>query len=241
MLNILHKIYQNPAEGLVTAAAITFSTATMMVVTPPRPIRVIRWGAIITTAAADNASATLKFTCDIWPVANASTNAISGATSTITGSTGYNSTTPPAFYVDTAGGSLTVPNALLTASGGLKIGSTIYHNVNPQSGATAYPANPSVTTYYPQPDAANAAPGGVSTQLVIYPGNSVAIVCAAVGNTAGAGKIWMEVEELAFVADLNNNAAAATGIPSTIVPTPSDPDGGQAYHAAGSGILLYNS
>lgn len=227
MINYVRRTIQNPAEGLVTSAAITFSTASMLVMTPAKPVRIIRWGTIVTTAPVAGNTVTLKFTGDVWPNANVNTNAVSGSTASFGGSnSAYNASNQPVFYVDTAGGSLTVPVAAITvATATVVIGSVLWHNVNPQAAQDS-------TGYYPAPDTSFYPPGGVSTQLVIFPGQSFVITCASVGTTtAGAGKMWVEIEEQPFQADYNNNPGVLSGFPtgnisgssSSIIPSPSSP------------------
>ena len=249
-LDIKHTVYYSPPAGIVgSGAAVTFSASTTTPIatwTWARPVRIIRWGAIITTAATDNSTSTLKFTGNLWYQANVNTNQVAGATTTITSATGYNSSNMPAFYSDTAGGSLTVPNALLTGTGGLAIGSVIYHNVNPQAATSNYyPANPEITISSTGALSVTSG-GGLDTQLVIYPGYTFAIMSTTVPNTAGAGVMFVEVEEQAFVAPYNNNQLAVTGVPAAALPLPSDPQGSlnptaSTVHANASGILGYTS
>lgn len=226
MLDILRRTIQNPAEGLVSSFAITYAAGptVMLQYQPAKPCRIVRWGTVVTTTASDNASGTLKFTLDVWPTAGSSTSATQGSTATVQTATGYNSSNAPAFYVDTAGGSVTVPNSLLNAGGGLLAGSVVWHNVNPQATQTG--------GYYPAADTALIPPGGVDTQLVIYPGQSVVITCRAVGSTAGAGKFFLEIEEQAFNADFNNNPMVVSGYPNTngTTPTPSWPFAHSVYN-----------
>jgi hypothetical protein len=224
MLNFKHRVIQNPAEGLVTGFAITFASSTVMLqFQPSKPVRIVRWGAVVTTTASDSGSATLVFTGNVWPTAGSSASAVVGSTTTVQSANGYNASNAAVFYVDTAGGSLTVPNAQLNAGGGVVAGSVIWHNVNPQATQTG--------GYYPAPDTALIPPGGVSTQLVIYPGQSFVINCTGVGSTAGAGKLFLEVEEQPFVADFNNNALVVSGYPSnSTTPTPSLPFAHAAFN-----------
>ena len=58
------------------------------------------------------------------------------------------------------------------------------------------------------------------------------INCTAIPSTSGVGKMWMEIEEQAFVADYNNNPLVQTGLQGTpaILPTPSDPVANKFYN-----------
>jgi hypothetical protein len=227
MFDYKHRTIQNPAEGLVTSPGITFvsSATNMLLFNPSRPVRIVRWGVVIMTTATDAGSTHgLKFTCDTYTSAGATGTHVTGSTTSFGGAnTGYNASNNPVFYIDTAGGSLSVPNAVLAL--GLAVGTVLWHNVNPLTSQTG--------GYYPAPDTALISPGGVSTQLVIYPGQSVSIACADIGSTAGAGKIFLEVQEQPFQVDYNNNQLAVTGVLSTIVPTPSS--------VAGNVIINYQS
>jgi hypothetical protein len=228
MLDYKHRIIQNPAEGLVTSPGITFvsSTTNMLLFNPSRPVRIVRWGVVIMTTATDAGSSHgLKFTCNTYTAAAATGTQVTGSTTSFGGaSTGYNASNNPVFYIDTAGGSLSVPNSVLAA--GLAVGTVLWHNVNPQVSQTG--------GYYPAADTALIPPGGVNTGLVIYPGQSCSIQCADIGSTAGAGKIWLEVEEQPFVVDYNNNQYAVTGYPANgTTPTPSN--------VAGNTMINYQS
>lgn len=217
MMTRNRKIIFNPAEGVPGASGIqTISAAVMLEFSPIVPVRVVRWGFIATAAISDNATGTLTLTGNLWPTTHSATSATVGSTTSNTG-TGYNSSNAPTFYVDTAGGSLTVPNSLLNAGGGIAAGAVAWHNVNPQTSQTG--------GYYPAADTALIAPGGVDTQLLIYPGQSFVINCTAAPSTPGSAKFFVDVEEQAFVADFNNNAAVVSGYPSTngTTPTPSWP------------------
>lgn len=221
----IHEIIYAPPNGTVGAQTTYAASTVMLTYTPSRPVRIIRWGTIVTTAPVSTNTTTLQFQGNIWPTANVNTNAIAGATTSIQ-ATGYNSSNSPLFYVDTAGGTLTIANALLVSPATVPIGSVLWHNVNPQAAQTG--------GYYPAPDTALIPPGGVATQLVIYPGQSFVINCVAVPNSvAGAGKFFLEVEEQAFVADYNNNPMVVTGYPSGngTTPTPSWPFAVASFNA----------
>lgn len=220
----IHEIIYSPPNGSV-GSQVTFAASTsMLTYTPSRPVRIIRWGAIVTTAPVDTGTANLQFTGDLWPTANVNTGKTTGSTTSIQ-ATGYNASNSPLFYVDTAGGSLTILNAQIKSPATVPIGSVLWHNVNPQAAQTG--------GYYPAPDTALIPPGGVDTQLVIYPGQSFVINCVSVGTTPGAGKFFLEVEEQAFVADYNNNPMVVTGYPSSngTTPTPSWPFAVAAFNA----------
>ena len=249
-----HIVY-SPAEGLPGAAgtsSITISAADMLLYYPTRPVRVVRWGFIATAKISDSGSNTLSLACSLRPEASSASNEVVGATTAVSTQTGYNSTSLPAYYTDLAGGTITVPNSVLTASAGVPIGSMLYHTVWPQTAGT-FLTSGGTGSYYPNPSqnvsSAGAytlsPPGGVSTQFVVYPGQCVAIkVVATAPSTPGNGKFWLEVEEQAFTAPLNNNQLAVTGVPSGIWPTPSDPEHGYTTSSSAFGtntIIQYNS
>lgn len=217
MLTNVRRTIITPAEGLVTD--VTFVAATAMATFAPyKPYRIIRWGAIVTIAPVDNASNTLQFRGDVYPTPIGTGTKVATGSTTSNANTGYNSTNQPTFYVDTGGGTLTVPNAQLVSPATVPIGTVLFHTVNPQAAQTG--------GYYPAPDTALIPPGGVNTQLVIYPGQSFQIFCVGVpASTAGHGKFFIDVEEQAFTADFNNNAMVVSGYPNTngTTPTPSWP------------------
>jgi hypothetical protein len=215
-LNLVHRVITNPAEGQTTTP-VTFVAATnLMIYTPVRPIRVVRWGVILTTAP--TGTGPLQFVGNTATLPQGGGTVVTGA-STLIQATGYNASNSPQFFVDTAGGSLTLPAA---SFGSVVAGSMLWHTVNAQTAQAG--------GYYPAPDTALIPPGGVDTQLVIYPGQSFIIRSVTVGGTtAGAGVIWLEEEELAFQADFSNNPMVLSGIPGgfgltgSITPTPSLP------------------
>jgi hypothetical protein len=216
-LDRIRRPIMTPAEGLLTD--VTYAATTAMATFAPanKPYRIIRWGTTVTVAPVDNSTNTLAFRGDVYPTPiGTGTKVFTGATVSNT-STGYNSSNSVTNYIDTGGGTLTVPNVQLVSPATVPIGTVLWHNVNPQAAQTG--------GYYPAPDTALIPPGGVSIQLVIFPGQSFQIFCTAVGSTPGHGKFWIEVEELAFVADYNNNALVLSGYPSTngTTPTPSWP------------------
>ena len=212
---------RTPAPGLATDVTFVASNTAMAVFAPAnRPYRIIRWGVTITVAPVSTNTSVLTFRGDVYPTPiGTGTIVATGATATVQTANGYNSSNSNAFYVDTGGGTLSVPNAqMVVATGTVPIGTVLWHNVNPQATQTG--------GYYPAPDTALIPPGGVSTQLNIYPGQSFQITCTAIPNSAaGHGVFWVEVEEQAFVADYNNTGMVLSGYPSTngTTPTPSWP------------------
>ena len=247
----------NPAEGLPGAAGTSTITiaasasAAMLLYFPTRPVRVVRWGFVAGVKISDNSSGVLTLKCNLWPEGISNSNAVVGATTAVSSQTGYNSTSLPAYYTDLAGGTISVSNATLTASAGIPLGSLLYHNVWPQTAGT-FLTSGGTGSYYPNPSQSVssvgaytlAPPGGVSTQFVVYPGQAVSITATAVPSTPGSGKFFLELEEQAFTAPLNNNQLAVTGVPSSIQPTPSDPEGGNTSSSSAFGtnaIIQYNS
>ena len=217
-LGIMRQTLRTPAPGLLTDVTYAASTAMATFAPANKPYRIIRWGTIATVAPVDTGAATLVFRGDVYPTPiGTGTKVFTGATATVQTANGYNSSNSQAFYVDTGGGTLTVPNVALVSPATVPIGTVLWHNVNPQTTQTG--------GYYPAPDTALISPGGASVQLVVWPGQSFQIYCTAVPSTAGHGVFFIEVEELAFVADYNNNAMVLSGYPSTngTTPTPSWP------------------
>lgn len=215
-----HRYIMFPPEGQTSAPDVTFAASTAMATFAPwKPYRIIRWGVVVTVAPVDNASNTLAFRGDIYPTPiGTGTKVATGSTATVQTANGYNASNAAVFYVDTGGGTLTVPNSQLVSPATVPIGTVLWHNVNPQATQAG--------GYYPAPDTALIPPGGVSTQLVIYPGQSFQVFCTAVPASApGHGKFVLEVEDQAFVADFNNNAMVVSGYPNTngTTPTPSWP------------------
>lgn len=211
MLNYYHRIITAPAEGVGTPVVFT-SAAAVLTYSPTRPVRIVRWGAVISTAVT-HASNNFVLRGDYCPLPNAGGTIVTGSTATFGGNTVYNASNAPTGYIDTAGGTATVLNASL---GSLTAGVVFWHNVNSQAAQTG--------GYYPAPDTALIPPGGVDTQLVVFPGASFRIFCVN-AMTAGQGFLFLEIEEQAFVSDFNNNAIVVSGYPSTngTTPTPSWP------------------
>jgi hypothetical protein len=217
-LGFMRQTLRTPAAGLSTD--VTYAASTIMATFAPanRPYRIIRWGTTVTVAPVDTGSAKLAFRGDVLPTPiGTGTTVATGATTTVQSANGYNSSNSLAFYVDTGGGTLTVPNAQLVSPAVVAIGTVVWHNVNPQATQTG--------GYYPAADTALISPGGASVQLVIWPGQSFNIYCTNVSSTPGHGVFWIEVEEMSFVADYNNTAAVLSGYPSSngTTPTPSWP------------------
>lgn len=206
-----------PAPGLGTDKL--FAASTLMAQFAPgfKAYRIIRWGVTVTVAPVDTGSANLQFRGDVATTPTGSTLLLTGATTNVQAASGYNATNSPGLNVDTGGGTLTVPNVQIKSPATVPIGTVLWHNVNMQAAQTG--------GYYPAPDTALIPPGGASTQLVIWPGQSFRIFCVSVGTTAGNGQFFVDVEEMAGVADYNNNAGVVSGYPSTngTTPTPSWP------------------
>jgi len=221
MLHYLHRMISNPPEGNAGGGTIPLMTSAAAVMTynPSRPVRIVRYGIIVTTAIT-HASNNFQLRGDYCPLVQAGGTIVTGATATVQQASGYNSSNSPVFNVDTAGGTATVLNANL---GSLAIGAVMWHNVNPQAAQTG--------GYYPAPDTALIPPGGVDTGLVIYPGNSFRIFCVN-GMTTGAGVVFLEIEEQSFTSDFNNNQLLVTGYPNNgTIPTPSSPFAVSAVNA----------
>lgn len=104
----LHSTYFYPQSSTYTSVT---SAADVLWFHPGRPVQIIRWGIIATTAVAD-ATNGLKLTGDLRPTAGSNTNRVTGASNTST-------------LVDTAGGSLSVPAATTQ----IAAGKGAYHNV----------------------------------------------------------------------------------------------------------------
>lgn len=220
MLHYLHRTIMNPSEGGNTATTFTTAATVLITFSPSRPVRIVRYGVVITTAV--TGVNPFQLVGSVFANVLGTGTKTTGSTTTVQSATGYNSSNTPVFYVDTAGGTCTVPTASFSS---LSIGAVVWHNVNPQAAQTG--------GYYPAPDAAFIPPGGVSTQLVIYPGQSFQVAQANT-LTAGAGVAFLEVEEQAFQADFNNNQLVASGmglITPSILPTPSDPFANGAVNA----------
>lgn len=228
-----HKRLTNPAEGGTASYVVVTSAADVFRYSPGAPCMVLRWGFIATTTVADaTAGHGLKLTCDLRPTAGSDTGRLVGATFTVAAASGYNATGAPAFYIDyggtgttlgMGGGSITLsPSATQVVAG-----QGVYHNLNPQAPTGSTVASGVITALggnYPSPDTAFTPPGGVSTQFMVYPGQEVLIANRAntVVPVAGAGIFFMEVVEFPFVGGTNNYSGAASGIPSSISPTPSN-------------------
>lgn len=212
MLHYLHRTVMDPAEGSGSPITITTAGTAVLTLTPARPVRIIRYGVIVTTAITATSN-NMQLVGNAYAGPNASGTKTTGSTVTFGGNSVYNASNAPTGYIDTAGGTCTVANANLSS---LTAGVVLWHDVNPQAAQTG--------GYYPAPDTALIPPGGVSTQLVIYPGQSFQVVSA---NTMTAGAVigFVEIEDQAFTADFNNNAMVVSGYPSTngTTPTPSWP------------------
>src|ERR1700757_36418 len=112
-LNYHHRVISYPGDfGGTTAAggsATTITTAgtAVQTVTAFRVMRIVRWGVIVTTAVTATSNAP-QFTGAFFPGPIASGTGVTGATATVQTASGYNASAAPPFYVDTAGGTLTI-------------------------------------------------------------------------------------------------------------------------------------
>jgi len=212
MLHYIHAIIANPPLGSTSGPVSVETAADVLVFAPWRPVRIIRWGFICTSTVNDATNA-LALTLDLRPTAGSNVSRTTGASTILSGQTGWNASALPQFFYDLAGGSMTF------AAGASQIaaGKAAFHEVASQKPSATY------SPYYPDPDTAFDSPGGVNTQFVIYPGQEAVIAVQAVAPAAGAGKFFLEIEEQAFEGNSSNNKIAVSGIPSSIIPTPSDP------------------
>lgn len=233
-----HKRITNPTDG-GTASYVSVAAGDVFRYSPGAPCMVLRWGFIATTTVNDGTNA-LKLTCDLRPTAGTDTGRLTGNTFTVASGTGYNATGAPAIYVDYGGNGTTLGfgggKITLTASTTQVVaGQGVFHNVNPQAPTSSTISGGVISAlsgYYPAPDTAFTAPGGYPTQFMVYPGQEVVIASKATAPGAGAGIFFMEVLEFPFQAANNNNAVTGTGVPSSIVPNPSNP---------GSNLTLYRT
>jgi hypothetical protein len=212
MLNFLHRTIANPAEGSTSAPVTVTVAGDVLIHAPSRPIRIVRWGFICTTTVND-ATNVLALSLDVRPTVGSNVGRITGATTIISGQTGWNASALPQFMYDLAGGTIT----MVAGTSQLAAGQVAYHEVASQKPSATY------SPYYPDPQTAFDSPGGVATGLVIYPGQEVLIAVQPTPPGAGAGKFFLEVEEQAFEGSKSNNAILVSGVPSSIRPTPSDP------------------
>ena len=211
MLFYQHRMITNPAEGASGGTGYpTVAAGTKLAYAPPKPIRVVRWGFICTTTVNDGTNA-LKLTCDLRAVAGGST--VTGTSTVIAAQSGWNAPNLPPVLYDLNGGSLT----LVAGTSQVAAGAVVYHEVASQKPSATF------SPYYPDPQTAFDAPGGVNAEFAVYPGQEVLITSQATAPAAGAGIFFLEVEELAFTGSGNNYPRIGTGVPSGITPTPSDP------------------
>lgn len=202
----IHKI-TNPPRGVAGAYISVAAAGDVFRYSAPAPFQVLRWGFIATTTVSD-ATNGLKLTGDVRTTAGSDVGRTTGSSATVASASGYNASGSPAFITDTAGGSLTVTAAATQVAAG----KGVYHDMNPQ--AVISPEN-----LYPRPDTAFVPPGGVDTQLVIYPGQEFLIAVQPVAPNAGAGILFIEVLDMPNVG-LGYAGLAALG-PTSIAPTPS--------------------
>lgn len=202
-----HDRVTNPSQGS-TAAYISVAAGDVFRLSPNAPIRIVRWGFICTTTVNDATNA-LKLTGDIRVTAGTDTGRVTGATTVVASQQGYNASNLPAFNTDAAGGSLT----LVASASQVAAGKGVYHDLNPQTGSGS-------PLLYPQPDTAFVSPGGVDTQLVVYPGQEFLIKSQATAPAAGAGIFFVEFEALGFQG--TGYAQLAQIVPASISPTPSN-------------------
>ena len=212
MLNYYHRTVNNPAEGTTAAPIALTSAANVLIYRSHRPFRVVRWGLTVTTTINDATNA-LVLSCDLRPTAGSDVGRITGTSTVISAQSGWNASALPQFQYDLAGGTIT----MTAGASQLAAGQVAYHDVNPQKPSATY------TPYYPDPDTAFDSPGGVSTQFVVYPGQEVVIAVQPTAPGAGAGTIFLAIEEQAFQGSKSNNPVVVSGVPSSIRPTPSDP------------------
>ncbi len=212
MLFYQHEVYSNPPLGSTSAPVSVTAAANGLILGSHKPFRVVRWAFLATTTVNDATNA-LKLTCDFRPTAGSDAGRITGASTVNAAQTGWNAPSLPAVLYDLAGGSMT----LVAGTSQIAAGQIIYHEVAAQKPSATY------TPYYPDPDTANDSPGGVNAQFVVYPGQELVLAVQSVAPAAGAGKFLVEVEALAFTGSKNNYPQLASGIPSAIRPTPSDP------------------
>lgn len=186
------------------------TTGNKLIYAPSRPVALMRWGFIVTTAIA---SAFPTLTLDWHPTAGSATSAVTGATTQLQGQTGWNASALPAFYTDLAGGSMTLSAAMAAGKGA-------FHQINPQ---TKMPPNDASTNPVPSPDTAFVPGGGEqSLGLTVYPGQEIAF---NVSVAAGAGVVipFFHVIPLGFQGAGSNYENVASGIPGSIQPIVGDP------------------
>lgn len=202
-LGYLLQEYRLPAEG--SNAYVTITAADLMFLAPARPIVIERWGFICTTTCTVTNPV---FTLDFRPTVGSNAGRVTGATTTIAAQTGYNASSQPALFTDTAGGSLTT-TALPTA------GTGVFHDMNPQAGSGTPALYPPYTVKQPE-----------DTQLEVYPGQELVLKCAT-APTAGAGILFIQARDLPVQYDRSvagGTAQSAAGLGQTLgAPVPSLP------------------
>lgn len=207
-----HRIASFPCMGDPTGTyKVVTSAADVFKLTPSAPIQILRWGMICTTTVNDaTAGHGLKLTGDVRITAGSDSGRVTGLSTLVSAQTGYNGPSQPAFYYDTAGGSIKIqPSATQVVAGNF-----IYHTLAPQV--------PGTSNYYPDADTYFVSPGGVDTQLVIYPGQEfiIGVVADATVPSAGAGSFFCEFLQLPFQG--TGYSGATQIVPSSISPTPSN-------------------
>lgn len=234
-----HKRISNPTDGGTASYVSVTAAADVFRYSPGAPVQVLRWGFIATTTVNDAANA-LKLTCDLRVTAGTDTGRLTGNTFLVAAGSGYNAAGSPSIYIDYGGNGTTLGfgggKITLTASTTQVVaGQGVFHNVNPQAPTGSTISGGVISAlggYYPSPDTSFVPPGGISTQFVVYPGQEVVIANKATAPGAGAGIFFMEVCELPFQANSNNNAVVASGVPTSIIPNPSNP---------GSNLVLFRT
>lgn len=210
----------NTGTGAEPGTSVT-SAGSKLILVPNISIAIMRWGFICTTTVND-ATNPLVLTLDWHPTVGSTVGAVVGATTITSAASQWNASTQGAFATDLAGGSIT----LTKGTSQIAAGKGVYHLMQPQ---TKMPPNDASTNPVPSPDTAFVPGGGMqSLGLTVYPGQEVQLSVAAVAPAAGAGVFFIHYLHLAFEGQgaaygAINNAALATGIPSSILPVVGDP------------------
>lgn len=236
MFGYEHKTISAPPEG-ATSAYVSVAAGDLMRYSPGKPVMLLRWGFIATTTVNDAVNA-LKLSADLRVTAGSDSGRLRGRTFVVSAGSGYNAQGSPAIYMDYGGNGTTLGRGggsiTLTASASqLAAGLGVWHGVNPQVPTSSTVVGGIVTAIggiYPTPQpgltgfpgGGPVPPGGLPTQFIIYPGEELVIASNATAPGAGAGIVFAELIELPFTADGNSNSGAPTGVPSSIVPTPSE-------------------
>lgn len=178
-LGFLLQEYRVPAEG--SNAYVTITAADLMWLAPARPLVVVRWGFICTTTCTTTPPV---FTLDLRPTVGSNTNRVTGATTTVASTQGYNAQGQPALFSDAAGGSLTTTTLPVAGVG-------VFHDMNPQTGSGSPALYPPYTVKQPE-----------DTQLMVFPGQELVLKCAT-APAAGAGILFIQARDLPVQYDRN--------------------------------------